>query len=104
QRLTDRIFGHNPSVLHLPGRVRRILCQDFVEIDLKSAHLFIAASLWGAEKTRERLLTDGYSIWDDLMDHFHGRLTKSHALYRPFKGALKTATYSSIYGMEEPAI
>ncbi len=102
---TDRLFGYNPSALHLPSDVREILYQGFVSIDLKSAHLFIAAKLWNVDDVVERLTDPEYSVWDDLLDHLgHGHLRHGDPLYRTLKGALKTATYSVIYGMAEHAV
>jgi len=107
---TDRVFGFNRGVLDLPSEVRAILCQDFVEVDLKSAHLLIAAWLWGADEAMEKLADDDYSIWDDLIqDHyeefFDGEPPEPEdELYETVKAALKRAVYSAVYGMHAPSI
>ncbi len=109
---TDRLFGYNRSVLELPKEVRAILCQDFIEVDLKSAHLLIAAWLWDADKALEKLTSEDYSIWDDLMQHFeklfrangHDVPQEGEDLYKTVKSALKRAVYSTVYGMHAPSI
>lgn len=110
---TDRVFGFNRGVLDLPSEVRAILCQDFVEVDLKSAHLLIAAWLWDADEAMEKLADDGYSIWDDLIQNHYEKLfhandlevpEKGDPLYEEVKAALKVALYSTVYGKYAPAI
>lgn len=102
---TDRVFAHNPSALSLPADVRRILYRGFLSVDLKSAHLFIAAALWKVDDVLETLTRDDYSVWADLLDHVGlGHLAPGTADYEEAKGALKTATYSVIYGMEARAV
>lgn len=108
---TDRIFGWNRSVLDLPRDVRSILCQGLHNIDLKSAHLCIAASLWQAESVQERVSDPSFSVWDSLAEHYAplveratGDPTPSPGLYRRMKGALKPAVYSLVYGMPEPNV
>lgn len=105
KKRTDRIFGYNPSALRLPGKVRKILTRDFVTLDLKSAHLVIAASLWNVPEVLERLEDETYSVWGDLMGYFGlGHLDPSESLYEWVKKKLKHATYSVIYGMPGPNI
>jgi hypothetical protein len=109
---TDRVFGFNRGVLDLPKEVRAILCQDMVEVDLKSAHLLIAAWLWDAGGAMEKLADDDYSIWDDLMQHYeklfeangHEVPEKGDRLYKTVKAALKVAVYSAVYGKHAPSI
>ena len=109
---TDRVFSYNKSALNLPKSVRKILCQDFVEVDLKSAHLLIAAWLWDAGAALETLTDPDYSIWDDLMAHCAPLFEeqglevpeKGEALYAAVKGAMKVAVYSTVYGMPAPSI
>jgi len=108
---TDRIFSWNRSALDLPSDVRRVLFDGYHNIDLKSAHLCIAASLWGAEDAQERLRDPEYSVWDDLMQHYGplirdatGDSEPSQSLYGAVKGCLKPAVYSTVYGMPEPNV
>jgi len=95
---TDRVFALNDGVLMLPKKVRKILLQDFHEIDLSSAHLRIAASLWGAQSLLDALGDDAFSIWDELAGHLGMELTDD------VKGVLKEALYSTVYGMKRSNI
>lgn len=112
QERTDRIFGHNPSVLRLPTEVREILCEGLYDVDLKSAHLLIAAWLWDAEEALETLTQEGYSIWDDLMEHCRPLFEEQglevpetgSGLYEEVKAGMKIMVYSTVYGMPAPSI
>ncbi len=106
---TDRIFSANHSVLILPSDVRKVLCQDYHEIDLKSAHLMIAAWLWGADRAKAKLRREDYSVWDDLERHYGPLIAERFGTpdglpdseWSTFKGALKGALYSVVFGMNE---
>lgn len=106
---TDRIFSANHSALILPSDVRKVLCQDFHEIDLKSAHLMIAAWLWGADRAKAKLRREDYSVWDDLEGHYGPLIAERFGTpdglpdseWSNFKGALKGALYSVVFGMNE---
>ena len=106
---TDRIFSANHSALILPSDVRKVLCQDFHEIDLKSAHLMIAAWLWGADRAKAKLRREDYSVWDDLHRHYRPLIAERFGTpdglpdseWSTFKGALKGALYSVVFGMNE---
>lgn len=106
---TDRIFSANHSALILPSDVRKVLCQDYHEIDLKSAHLMIAAGLWGAGRAKAKLRRPDYSVWDDLEEHFGPLIAERYGApdalpkseWSNFKGALKGALYSVVFGMNE---
>lgn len=109
---TDRIFSYNNSVLLLPSEVREILCEGLYDVDLKSAHLSIAAWLWGAEEALGRLTQDGYSVWVDLMEHLRPLFEeqgvsvpdKGKSLYNEVKDGLKIMVYSVVYGMPASAL
>ena len=109
---TDRVFALNKSALNLPKAVREILYQDFYEVDLRSAHLLIAAWLWDAEDALEKLSRESFSIWCDLMRHceplFENRglekPTIGDPLYAKIKSAFKVALYSTVYGMPAPNV
>lgn len=96
---TDRSFALNEGVLMLPSRIRDVLLQDYHEIDLSSAHLRIAASLWRAPRLLEALDREGFSIWRELEESLDLRTARSEA-----KGALKAALYSAVYGMSRRGI
>ncbi len=106
---TDRIFSANHSALILPSDVRKVLCQDYHEIDLKSAHLMIAAWLWGADRAKAKLKREDYSVWDDLERHYGPLIAERFGTpdglpdseWSNFKGALKGALYSVVFGMNE---
>jgi hypothetical protein len=106
---TDRIFSANHSALILPSDVRKVLCQDYHEVDLKSAHLMIAAWLWGADRAKAKLRRGDYSVWDDLEEHFGPLIAERYGApdalpkseWSNFKGALKGALYSVVFGMNE---
>jgi hypothetical protein len=105
---TDRIFSANHSALILPSDVRKVLCQDYHEIDLKSAHLMIAAWLWGADRAKAKLRRGDYSVWGDLFRHFGPLIEQCYGSPKPpehmrgnLKGALKGALYSVVFGMPE---
>jgi len=95
---TDRCFAYNAGVLLLPKRVRAVLLQDYHEIDLQSAHLRIAASLWGATGLLEALDTPGFSVWAHVAGEMGVPLTDT------VKAALKRALYSTVYGMRASAV
>jgi hypothetical protein len=109
---TDRIFPYNNSALMLPSEVRDILCEGLYDVDLKSAHLYIAAWLWGAEGALETLTQEGYSVWDDLMEHCRPLFEKQGLevpregmkLYEDVKAGMKVMIYSIVYGMPAPSM
>jgi hypothetical protein len=103
---TDRVFALNQSVLMLPRALRSILCDgaSWNELDLTSCHLAIASAIWGVESLRGFLADDG-EAWPSLMRAIG--LTDIEAgteQYDELKDILKRGTYSSVYGMIEPAI
>lgn len=112
QKKTDRIFSHNDSVLLLPSEVRNILCEGLYDVDLKSAHLFIAAWLWDSDDALETLSQDGYCVWDELIEYCrplfeeNGLVVpeKGTVLYDRVKGGIKMMLYSTVYGMDESAM
>lgn len=112
QERTDRIFSQNASALMLPTEAREILCEGLYDVDLRSAHLLIAAWLWGAEGALETLTQEGYSIWDDLMEHCRPLFEKQDLnvpekedpLYAEVKAGMKIMLYSTVYGMPAPSI
>jgi len=118
-RRTDRIFSANESALLLPSDVRKLLFQDYYNIDLQSAHLNIAASIWGATAAVERLEDPAYSIWEDLIEFVgpieslivlsttQGNLPSCEAkqeLFDQLKSAFKPALYSTVFGMDRAGI
>ncbi|MFB6247562.1 MAG: hypothetical protein ABEL97_03240 [Salinibacter sp.] len=109
---TDRIFSHNNSALLLPSEVRSILCESLYDVDLKSAHLLIAAWLWDAHGALKTLTQDGYCIWGDMMEHGRSLFEerglevpeKGTDLYDEVKAGMKVMVYSTVYGMPASSI
>ena len=103
---TDRIFPLNPSVLLLPGPLRRTLTEGagWIDLDLTSAHLAIAAFLWDVDSVRD-FLGAGGNAWNELMSSLGlGGLTPADPAYDEVKDVLKTGTYCTVYGMTPPAL
>lgn len=114
---TDRIFSYTDSALLLPSELREILCEGLYDVDLKSAHLYIAAWLWDSETALDILTDDGkvdtsYDVWVDLMDHCRPLFEaqglevpkKGDSLYDTVKGGMKIMLYSTVYGMPASSI
>lgn len=92
EQRTVRIFGMNESMLMLKKEVRKALTKDWIDLDLKSAHLAIFAYLFDIREVNE-FLVSGENIWDSLFEHFN--LPYVAEIKKLFKEAL----YSVIYGM-----
>lgn len=92
EQRTVRVFGINESMLMLKKEVRRALTKDWIELDLKSAHLAIFAYLFDITEVNEFLLS-GEDIWDSLFEHFNLPYVSE------VKKLFKTALYSVVYGM-----
>lgn len=103
---TDRIFPLNPSVLSLPGPLRRVLTEGagWRELDLSSAHLAIAASLWGVGSV-ETFLGSGGDVWAEIAEHLAlDDADIRNVGWSRLKEAMKAGTYSAVYGMTAPSI
>ncbi len=88
---TARLYTLGPSVLHLHRHLRKMLTQDWVVADLKSAQLAIVARVWGVGEINDYLQT-GQSIWPDLCAHLGLEFTDAH------KSVVKTALYAITFG------
>lgn len=92
---TVRIYAHNTSVLNLKRNLRAVITQDFVGLDLRSAQLSIAATVWDIPSISE-LLLQGVKLWDylwiamDCPDDKEG-----------FKDVIKKAIYGLMFGMSK---
>ena len=105
RKRTDRLFARNESALSLPKAARKALCKGLYEVDLVSAHLMVAAWLWGAEDVLKRLKNEDYHVWTDLIDYLYegsegNAPVFSSEVWGDLKGALKVALYSTVYGMQ----
>jgi hypothetical protein len=89
---TLRVFSIGNSILTLKSEIRHVLCGDWTEVDLQSAHLALAAAEWGIPEISNFLRT-GVSIWASLAQYLNMELTPV------LKGFLKDYLYATVYGM-----
>lgn len=86
KRNTQRLYAPN-SLQNLNREIRKILVQDWIPLDLKSAHLAICARLWDIGPMLD-FLQDGGDIWEELLPHMEmGKPTVKKALYALAYGA-----------------
>lgn len=101
-RGTVRVFPIHLSMIGLKSPTRRALMAGCYDLDLRSAHLAIAAAKWGMPSL-QRFLEGGESIWPVLFEAVgrdHDTLCSTErAEYDRVKSALKEAVYASAYGM-----
>ena len=88
---TTRIFSLRESVLRLHRSLRKIMTQDWVTADLRSAQLAIVASVWGVPRLSE-YLEAGRSVWPDLCGHMNLPYTDDN------KAVVKGALYAVTFG------
>ena len=69
-----RVFATGYSIENIHAGLRAILCQDWHECDLASAHLAICAALWDVAPVRS-FLDVGCSIWKTLTEDYARPLT-----------------------------
>lgn len=108
-KMTERTLRLSPacsSAVTLRKALRRRTFPKALEIDMASAQLALAASLWDVPAVRDFLREardQGKSWWDELIGHL--RATFPGGAYRPsehyglVKGALKGTTYGIIFTM-----
>lgn len=92
--LTPRIFG--TAMQYLSKDLRRVLCPDWVEVDLKNCHLAIAGGLFHIASVQQ-FLQSGKSIWPELLEYMQCPAGEEQHM----KSCLKTALYSLIFGMRK---
>ena len=88
---TTRVYSLRESVLRLHRDLRKIMTQDWITADLKSAQLAIVATVWDVPSLRD-YLREGKSVWRDLCGHMGVGFTDDH------KAGMKTALYALVYG------
>lgn len=93
QRNTVRLFELYMGLQGIQSDIRRILTQDWIEMDLQNAHLAIVAKVWDIPSVKEYLAT-GKSIWESLLPHMNIPLTDKNS-----KSLIKTFLYGCVYGM-----
>lgn len=91
---TARLFAINESLPYLPSNIRHLLTKRWIELDLRNAQFAIAAMLWNVEPIN-RYLRGNVSIWDELIRHFNGEVSK---------GILKEAVYRIVNGGSKGSI
>jgi len=89
---TMRIYAVGQSFNRLQRDLRKIVTQDWITGDLRSAQLAINATIWGIPEINEYLRSGG-KPWIDLCDHMALKPTGDN------KAIIKTAVYSLGYGM-----
>ena len=88
---TYRVYPHGYSVVQLKREVRKALCKDWYEADLKNAQLAIIARLWGIPDL-ENFLMNGGSFWSHVLQALNLPLTSDN------KDWLKQMTYALAFG------
>jgi hypothetical protein len=91
---SPRIFSFNESLLRLKREVRKVLTQDWVSFDLRSAQLAICAMEWDVPDV-QAFLAAGRSIWDEFYAYFHVERDAD------LKDACKRALYALIFGASQ---
>lgn len=92
-RNTVRLFELHMGLQGIQSDIRRILTQDWIEMDLQNAHLAIVAKVWDIPEVKE-YLASGKSIWESLLPHMGIALDDKEA-----KGTTKRFLYGCVYGM-----
>ncbi|MCS4046969.1 hypothetical protein GGQ04_002105 [Salinibacter ruber] len=86
---TVRLKSLNPSLQTVDSDIRHVITQDWVELDLSSAQLAVAATEWEMTELRD-FLANGGNIWDSLFGYLD--------LGYYAKGPLKKGLYSVVFG------
>lgn len=104
---TLRLTPAGPSLAALPKNMRRAVLDDYLEVDMSSAQLALAGSLWDLSDLRDFLIgcrRSEKSWWSELIRWLTQELPAPQ--YRPedhfemVKGTLKGFTYGLFYGMQ----
>lgn len=104
---TLRLTPAGPSLAALPRKMRRAVFSDYLEVDMSSAQLALAGSLWEFPALREFLKEctgNKKSWWTELAGHLAEELPAPR--YNPdkhlktVKGTLKGFTYGLFFGMQ----
>jgi hypothetical protein len=92
---STRAFATNESVLRLHRDLRKILTQDWITADLRSAQLAIVAKVWEVPEIEQYLIAGQLSkrsIWDDLCAYMGLEMNSTN------KAKVKTPLYSITFG------
>jgi hypothetical protein len=101
---TLRLTPAGPSLAALPEAMRQRVFDDYLEVDMASAQLALAASLWPDLGDLRTFLGDSDTGWwmeliDWLCRKFELPRTPSDDRFDLVKGMLKGFTYGLFYGM-----
>lgn len=91
---TTRVYSSNESILRLHRDLRKIMTQDWITADLRSAQLAIVAKQWRIDYLTD-YLADGRSVWPDLCEHMEMEFTPDN------KAIMKRLIYAITFGAEE---
>lgn len=91
---TTRVYTSNESILRLHRDLRKIMTQDWITADLRSAQLAIVAKQWRIDYLTD-YLADGRSVWPDLCEHMEMEFTGDN------KAVMKRLIYAITFGAEE---
>ncbi len=104
---TLRLTPAGPSLAALPKKMRRAVFSDYLEVDMSSAQLALAGSLWDFPALREFLREcpgSDRSWWTELAGHLAEELPAPHydsgKHFEAVKGSLKGLTYGLFFGMQ----
>ena len=105
---TLRLTPAGPSLAALPKKMRRAVFSDYLEVDMSSAQLALAGSLWDFPALREFLREctgSDRSWWTELAGHLAEELPAPHydpgKHFEAVKGSLKGFTYGLFFGMKK---
>lgn len=94
---SSRAYQTTESLITVKSEIRKVLTQDWLDADLKSCQLGIAAHIWQVPEVQEFLI-GGNSIWEYLTEQLQIELTPG------VKKQLKAALYAMLYGARQPTI
>ena len=88
-----RLFTSGSGLLQFPGPARFAVTSavGWIDLDLASAHLAVAAKILQIPELHE-LLASGVNVWEKMADDLNMEFTDD------FKAACKVACYSILYG------
>lgn len=89
--VSTRVFSVRVSILSLRRELRKIMAQDWINADLRSAQLGIVAKVWDVPSLTD-YLCDGNSIWHDLCRHMDMVMNADN------KATMKACLYAIVFG------
>ncbi len=105
---TLRLTPAGPSLAALPKKMRRAVFSDYLEVDMSSAQLALAGSLWDLPQLRKFLrgcTGSNRSWWAELAGHLAEELPAPNydpgKHFEAVKGTLKGLTYGLFFGMQK---